>query len=252
MSCHGREVGRDRLEQRAAVERQGEEPRRARQLGQRRLLDELLVVLAVEVGVTTGRAGSRGRARRSAPACPFMCFGPLWKRQPFHCRQRCCVVYGQSNRFERMFSGTFTVIPPTASISFSNWLKSTITTWLTGSARAEEPVDRLDRELRPAELHRRVDLLLAVPGHVTSAGRAGSRGSTRRWWPGSVWRSVIESECWSTLRPAPAFPVAWSVPSSRIVVGLREEEAAVRRERPARTFCGRRLFASLTPLATER
>ena len=74
---------------------------------------------------------SRTREKISA-WCPSMCVGPLWKRQPCHCEHRCCVLYGQSKRFERMFSGTFTVIPPTASISFSNWLKSTITTWLTG------------------------------------------------------------------------------------------------------------------------
>ena len=76
---------------------------------------------------------SRTREKISA-WCPVMCVGPLWKRQPFHWAQRCWVLYGQSNRFERMFSGTFTVIPPTASISFSNWLKSTTTTWLIGRA----------------------------------------------------------------------------------------------------------------------
>src|ERR1700751_605878 len=74
---------------------------------------------------------SRTREKISA-SCPFRCVGPLWKRQPFHWRQRCCEWYGQSNRFERMFSGTFTVIPPTASMSFSNWLKWRITTWLIG------------------------------------------------------------------------------------------------------------------------
>src|SRR5215471_2013758 len=76
---------------------------------------------------------SRIREKMSA-WCPFMCVGPLLKRHPFHCKQRCWLGYGQSNRFERMFSGTLTVIPPTASINFSNWLKSTITTWLIGSA----------------------------------------------------------------------------------------------------------------------
>ena len=38
-----------------------------------------------------------------------------------------------------MFCGTFTVIPPTASMSFSNWLKSTITTWLTGKDLPSSP-----------------------------------------------------------------------------------------------------------------
>ena len=36
-----------------------------------------------------------------------------------------------------MFSGTFTVMPPTASISFSNEPKSTMTTWLIGSPAEE-------------------------------------------------------------------------------------------------------------------
>src|SRR5207248_3472623 len=61
---------------------------------------------------------SRTREKMSA-WCPFRCVGPLWKRQPGHCEQRCAVEYGQSNRLERMFSGTSTVIPPTASMSFS-------------------------------------------------------------------------------------------------------------------------------------
>src|SRR5215470_9333275 len=48
---------------------------------------------------------SRTREKISA-WCPVMCVGPLLKRQPFHCWQRAAVEYGQSNRFERMFSGT--------------------------------------------------------------------------------------------------------------------------------------------------
>ncbi len=64
---------------------------------------------------------------------PFMCCGPFAKRQPGHCWQRVAVEYGQSKRLERIFSGTFTVMPPTASMSFSNEPKSTTTTWLTGS-----------------------------------------------------------------------------------------------------------------------
>src|SRR5690242_11886014 len=48
---------------------------------------------------------SRTREKISA-WCPLMCVGPLWKRHPCHCRHRCCVLYGQSKRFERMFSGT--------------------------------------------------------------------------------------------------------------------------------------------------
>ena len=66
--------------------------------------------------------------------CPSMCVTPLWKRQPGHCWQRVAVEYGQSKRLERIFSGTFTSIPPTASMSFWNEPKSTTTTWLIGSA----------------------------------------------------------------------------------------------------------------------
>ncbi len=57
----------------------------------------------------------------------------MWNFQPCHWSQRACVGYGQSNRLERMFSGTFTSIPPTASISFTNDPKSTTTTWFTCS-----------------------------------------------------------------------------------------------------------------------
>ena len=64
---------------------------------------------------------------------PSMCCTPLWKRQPCHCWQRVAVEYGQSKRLERMFSGTLTSMPPTASISFWNEPKSTTTTWLIGS-----------------------------------------------------------------------------------------------------------------------
>jgi hypothetical protein len=61
-----------------------------------------------------------------------MWVSPLWKRQPLQVAQR-LASYGQSNLFERMFSGTLTSIPPTASISFSNEPKSTRTTWFTCS-----------------------------------------------------------------------------------------------------------------------
>ncbi len=71
-----------------------------------------------------------------------------------------------------------------------------------------------------------------------------------RWRLGSVRSSIIESECWSVLRPTCPF-VAWSVPSSRMFVG--DERIS--------PFCfastevvpaGSRLFASETPLRTER
>ena len=68
--------------------------------------------------------------------------------------------------------------------------------------------------------------------------------------PGSVRSSIIESECSSAFRPACPL-VEWSVPSRRMFVG----------ESRIRPFCfvraavvpaGRRLFASETPLFTER
>jgi hypothetical protein len=52
----------------------------------------------------------------------------LLKRHPSHCAQRVLDPYGQSKRFERMFCGTSTSMPPTASINFMNAPKSTTTT----------------------------------------------------------------------------------------------------------------------------
>ena len=63
-----------------------------------------------------------------------MCCTPLWKRQPSHCEQRVLDAYGQSKRFERMFCGTLTSMPPTASISCWNAAMSTTTTWFTCSS----------------------------------------------------------------------------------------------------------------------
>ncbi len=40
-------------------------------------------------------------------------------------------MYGQSNRFDWIGFGTSTVMPPISSITFLNWLKSTIAMWLT-------------------------------------------------------------------------------------------------------------------------
>ena len=61
-------------------------------------------------------------------------------------------VYGQSNLFERMFSGTFTVIPPTASMSFYELVEVDEDDVVDPQLVAEEMVDRADRELarRPA------------------------------------------------------------------------------------------------------
>ncbi len=64
---------------------------------------------------------------------PVMCWVPRWKRQPFHCKHRASVGYGQSNRFERIASGTLIVIPPSASIRSLKLLKSTTTAWSIGT-----------------------------------------------------------------------------------------------------------------------
>ena len=60
-----------------------------------------------------------------------MCCFPLAKRQPSHFAQR-AGLYGQSNLFERIGFGTFTSMPPIASISSLNPSKSTTTTWSIG------------------------------------------------------------------------------------------------------------------------
>ena len=68
-----------------------------------------------------------------------------------------------------------------------------------------------------------------MPGDRRRAGRAGSRGTTRRWRLGSVRRSMIESEC---VQPdAPDRCSRGRVPSSRIVVGVREQQPVLLRER---------------------
>src|SRR5712691_8335914 len=60
-----------------------------------------------------------------------MCCGPLPKRKPSQRAQRAFVGYGQSN-LEMIRSGTFTVIPPSASITSLNCEKSAVITWLIG------------------------------------------------------------------------------------------------------------------------
>src|SRR5436309_3421931 len=62
--------------------------------------------------------------------CPSMCSLPLAKRHPFQL-EHFDAVNGQSKRLKRIRSGTFTVIPPTLSISSSKRAKSTMATWLT-------------------------------------------------------------------------------------------------------------------------
>ena len=63
--------------------------------------------------------------------CPFMCCGPLRKRQPFHAAHFDAGT-GSRTVGEDLLRHVH-VIPPTASISFSNCEKSTITTWLIRS-----------------------------------------------------------------------------------------------------------------------
>ena len=60
-----------------------------------------------------------------------MCCVPFSKRHPFQSAQR-FGLYGQSKRFERIAFGTFTSMPPIASMSSSNPSKSTTTTWSMG------------------------------------------------------------------------------------------------------------------------
>ena len=109
--------------------------------------------------------GFRGSREKISARSPVICVGPLGSRQPFHVAHF-FAGYGQSNVFERMFSGTSTVMPPIASMRLTNWLKSTNTTWLTRSFWPEQLVDRPDRERRAAVLHRCVDLRVADPGNV--------------------------------------------------------------------------------------
>ena len=61
-----------------------------------------------------------------------MCCTPFANRQPSQSRHF-SAVYGQSNLFERMGFGTFTSMPPRASISSRNPSKSTTTTWWIGN-----------------------------------------------------------------------------------------------------------------------
>ena len=92
-----------------------------------------------------------------------MCCFPLAKRQPSHFAQR-AGLYGQSKRFERIGFGTFTSMPPTASMRSLNPSKSTTTTWSIGS-----PVERLDgreRQRRAADLVRGVDLRRSVARYL--------------------------------------------------------------------------------------
>ncbi len=60
-----------------------------------------------------------------------MCCLPFAKRQPSQRAHRSAVGYGQSN-LDTIGPGTSMSIPPSLSISYSNWLKSTTMTWLMG------------------------------------------------------------------------------------------------------------------------
>jgi len=62
--------------------------------------------------------------------------------------------------------------------------------------------------------------------------------------------SIIESACWSALRPGCPF-VEWSVPSRRMFVP-EERSSAFCFESTEVVPGASRLFASLTPLRTER
>ncbi len=62
-----------------------------------------------------------------------MCWTPFWKRHPGQASHRACDAYGQSNRFERIGSGTFTSIPPSASIRSLKSAKLITITWSISS-----------------------------------------------------------------------------------------------------------------------
>src|SRR5579884_4316608 len=161
----GGEVGGDRSEQRAAVEGQAEEQRGARQLAQRRLLDELLVVLAGEVrpgGVELVLADPREdqglvavHVRRplvETPAGPAQAPLPGGVRAVEPVREDVLGhVYGDpADRVDQLLE----------------LVEVDDHDVVDGQRPPDERVDRADGEPRPAELHGRVDLLLTVARHL--------------------------------------------------------------------------------------
>ena len=83
-----------------------------------------------------------------------------------------------------------------------------------------EALHRLQRQHGPADLRRGVDLRRSRSRGCRRAGRAGSRGTRAGGLLGSVRMSMIESARCASLRPGCVPP---SVPSTRIVVGVDVE-----------------------------
>ena len=150
---------------------------------------------------------------RRAPGGRSSSARPAAKRQPFHRWQRSCVENGQSNRFERIGSGTSIFTPPSASISCSKLWKSTTTMWLTWS-----PVKALTvctARFWPPNWYAALIFAKPWPGTSTRRSRGIDRNAVRPR-SGSVRTSMIESERCAPSRPAPG---PWSVPSSSVVEG---------------------------------
>ena len=160
--------------------------------------------------------------------CPFMCCFPLWKRQPCQREQRAWLEYGQSKRFERMFSGTSISIPPTSSMSCLKLPKSTVTTWLTG---------------RPVKW--RTVLIASAGPPIWNAALI----LLSPWrWLGSVRTSMIESEWRSDARE---LELEWSVPRRRMSVAWESSSPSCG-VRAAFVRALTRWFALATPPRKER
>ena len=149
------------------------------------------------------------------------------------------VLYGQSNLFERIGRGTFTSMPPTASISSSNRSKSTKATWLRP---AGEILDGAERERRAADLVGRVDLRRPTSGISTCRSRGIERNARRcRFRVGAE-----EHDRVGPVRRPRGRRASPSVPSTRIVVGVETSRPSYF-ESSRRTPAAARSFASSTP-----
>src|SRR5579862_5549257 len=161
----GGHVGRDRRKQVRPVERQREEARRARELRKRRLHDRLLVLLPLEVRpgrvelvLSDARVDERRvpvhvlRPLREAPA------GPLLATRLRRVRTVEAVGEDLLGDVHGDAADGVDELLELLEVDEHNVVHLQL--------RAEQRVHRLDGELRTAELHRRVDLLVhPVDGH---------------------------------------------------------------------------------------
>ena len=108
------EVGGERLDETLAPEREPQRRAEARHLVERRGDDLLLPPRPVEVGLGRVPEGCGGCGNRRARACR-PCAGAAGEAPALHPEHCAEVLYGQSNLFDRIFRGTSTSIPPTAS-----------------------------------------------------------------------------------------------------------------------------------------